>query len=102
MVGALVVFFSLVLSKIQSISLDEKLNELLLYTVVVVMERHWYLGQTNVCFKHSDLTLLFFQNHNREQSCLVNHTSQKMPPAPRASFIIHSAAEWATTSDPEN
>lgn len=58
----------------------------------IVMDKCWNLDLTNVLFKHSDLTLLSFQNHNREPSCSVNQTSLKKPPPRRVSFRTHAAA----------
>ena len=56
------------------------------------MDRHWYLDQTNVLFKYSDHTQLFFQNHNRERSCSVNHTSLKNR---HLEGCLCSAARWS-------
>lgn len=97
---ALVTFFSLGIVFLKRMSLSQKLAELLIYTVGIVTDRHWYLEQTNVLFKHSDLAQLFFQDHNREQSCSVNHTSLKKPPREGCLPACTQQHYGATTSCP--
>lgn len=65
--------------------------------VSVVMDRHWYLDQTNVPFKHSDRTKLFFQSHSRELTCSDNQTSLEPPPTMVSAFRSKMGATMSYT-----